>query len=104
MKTWHVGALGVVGVAVALALTLATGPGESATPRTVDDISAKSAPPDARMGEGYDTAPVERRTVPSRVEFEALTRRVEKLEKEVENLKAQITPPTPAKAAPKPTR
>jgi len=102
MKAWQLGALGVVGVAVVLALTLAAGPGEGATPRTVDDISAKSSPADTRMGEGYDIAPVERRTVPSRVEFDALTRRVEKLEKDVEDLKAKVASPAPAKAAPKP--
>ena len=101
MRTWQLGLIMVVAVAVVVGLIAGTASTQSTPPAQLkmDDLSGKKT---VEQPTGDFNVPelTERRVPVARIEYDALVKRVVKLEAEVQELKKQVTILTPA--APKP--
>jgi hypothetical protein len=90
----------VIGLATVAIATYAIAQ-ETVPATTITDISGNPPPKNAKPGQMYDIAPTERRSLPSRSEFDDLSARVVKLEAETASLKTQVktlqaaNPPAP---------
>ena len=99
MRMWQVSLIMVVAVAAIIGLVAGTASPQNTPPPQLkmDDLTVK--PEKAPPGEAVSEKPLtERRVPPARIEFDALAKRVAKLETEVQDLKKQVT----ALSAPKP--